>query len=162
MGGVGVAAVAIEGETEKRSQRSDSRVLLRIRIGIGCGNDDDQEPAAILASRRQHRCSQCIALGVGILTWLSGRPCMRWRAGRCGIRMGRAALIRSLVSFEEARAGARIVLDTGACPLLAFVENPPKKFSGAIQARKRWATWEGIAMRSIIRATPILGMSLLG
>src|SRR6516225_3782138 len=103
-GGVGVAAVAIEGETEKRSQRSDGRVLLRIRIGIGCGNDDDQEPAAILATRRQHRCSQCIALGVGILTWLSGRPCMRWRAGRCGIRMGRAALIRSLVSFEEAPA----------------------------------------------------------
>src|SRR6516225_9005179 len=128
MGGAGVAAVAIEGETEKRSQRSDGRVLLRIRSGIGCGNDDDQEPAAILATRRQHRCSQCIALGVGILTWLSGRPCMRWRAGRCGIRMGRAALIRSLVSFEEARAGARIVLDTGAFPLLAFVENPPKKF----------------------------------
>src|SRR5260221_13522755 len=47
-----------------RSQRSDGRVLLRIRIGIGCGNDDDPEPAAILATRWQHRCSQCIALPV--------------------------------------------------------------------------------------------------
>ena len=54
---VGEAAVAIECETEMRSQRSDGRVLLRIRIGIGCGNDDDAEPAAILATRRQHRCS---------------------------------------------------------------------------------------------------------
>src|SRR5260221_4919667 len=61
---VGEAAVAIECETEMRSQRSDGRVLLRIRIGIGCGNDDDAEPAAILATRRQHRCSQCIALPV--------------------------------------------------------------------------------------------------
>ncbi len=58
------AAVAIEFETEMRSQRSDGRVLLRIRIGIGCGNDDDPEPAAILATRWQHRCSQCIALPV--------------------------------------------------------------------------------------------------
>src|SRR5215813_260026 len=41
------AAVAIEFETEMRSQRSDGRVLLKIRIGIGCGNDDDPEPAAI-------------------------------------------------------------------------------------------------------------------
>ena len=47
-----------------RSRRSDGRVLLRIRIGIGCGNDDDPEPAAILATRRQHRCSQGIALPV--------------------------------------------------------------------------------------------------
>src|SRR6185295_6912906 len=47
-----------------RSQRGDSRVLLRIRIGIGCCNDDDPEPSAILATRRQHRCSQCIALPV--------------------------------------------------------------------------------------------------
>jgi hypothetical protein len=47
-----------------RSQRSDGRVVLRIRIGIGCGNDDDPEPAAILATRWQHRCSQCIALPV--------------------------------------------------------------------------------------------------
>src|SRR5215216_1977432 len=47
-----------------RSQRSDGRVLLRIRIVIGCGNDDDPEPAAILATRRQHRCRQCIALHV--------------------------------------------------------------------------------------------------
>src|SRR5207248_2490861 len=47
-----------------RSQRSDGRVLLRIRIGIGCGNDDDPESAAILATWRQHRCSQCIALPV--------------------------------------------------------------------------------------------------
>src|SRR5437764_13007685 len=47
-----------------RSQRSDGRFLLRIRIGIGCGNDDDPEPAAILATRWQHRCSQCIALPV--------------------------------------------------------------------------------------------------
>jgi hypothetical protein len=31
---VGEAAVAIECETEMRSQRSDGRVLLRIRIGI--------------------------------------------------------------------------------------------------------------------------------
>src|SRR6185312_14756737 len=61
---VGEAAVAIECETEMRSQRSDGRVLLRIRIGIGCCNDDDPEPAAILATRRQHRCSQCIALPV--------------------------------------------------------------------------------------------------
>src|SRR5260370_5322844 len=61
---VGEAAVAIECETEMRSQRSDGRVLLRIRIGIGCGNDDDAEPAAILATRRQHRCSQRIALPV--------------------------------------------------------------------------------------------------
>src|SRR3982751_6817067 len=61
---VGEAAAAIECETEMRAQRSDSRVLLRIRIGIGCGNDDDPEPAAILATRRQHRCSQCIALPV--------------------------------------------------------------------------------------------------
>src|SRR6185312_6218508 len=58
------AAVAIECETEMRSQRSDGRVVLRIRIGIGCGNDDDPEPAAILATRWQHRCSQCIALPV--------------------------------------------------------------------------------------------------
>src|SRR5436190_11123968 len=61
---VGEAAVAIECETEMRSQRSDGRVLLRIRIGIGCGNDDDPEPAAILPTRWQHRCSQCIALPV--------------------------------------------------------------------------------------------------
>src|SRR5947207_11389476 len=61
---VGKAAVAIECETEMRSQRSDGRFLLRIRIGIGCGNDDDPEPAAILATRWQHRCSQCIALPV--------------------------------------------------------------------------------------------------
>src|SRR5260221_14013500 len=61
---VGEAAVAIECETEMRSQRSDGRVLLRIRIGIGCGNDDDAEPVAILATRRQHRCSQRIALSV--------------------------------------------------------------------------------------------------
>src|SRR5882724_8174243 len=61
---VGEAAVAIECETEMRSQRGDGRVLLRIRVGIGCGNDDDPEPAAILASRRQHRCSQCITLPV--------------------------------------------------------------------------------------------------
>src|SRR5258706_13044596 len=61
---VGEAAVAIECETEMRSQRSDGRVLLRIRIGIGCGNDDDAEPDAILATRRQHRCSQRIALPV--------------------------------------------------------------------------------------------------
>src|SRR5258707_15252633 len=61
---VGEAAVAIECETEMRSQRSDGRVLLRIRIGIGCGNDDEAEPAAILATRRQHRCSQRIALPV--------------------------------------------------------------------------------------------------
>jgi hypothetical protein len=78
-----VAACMVAGliKGEMRSQRSDGRVLLRKRIGIGCGNDDDPEPAAILAIR-QHRCSRCIALGVGILTWLSGRPCMRWRAGR--------------------------------------------------------------------------------
>src|SRR6201993_830155 len=61
---VGEAAVAIECETEMRSQCSDGRVLLRIRIGIGCGNDDDPDPAAILATRWQHRCSQCIALPV--------------------------------------------------------------------------------------------------
>src|SRR5262245_27700367 len=61
---VGEAAVAIECETEMRSQRSDGRVLPRIRIGIGCGNDDNPEPAAILATRRQHRCSQCIAIPV--------------------------------------------------------------------------------------------------
>src|ERR1700740_2289557 len=61
---VGEAAVAIECKTEMRSQCSDGRVLLRIRIGIGCGNDDDPEPAAILANRRQHRCTQCIALPV--------------------------------------------------------------------------------------------------
>ena len=61
---VGEAAVAIECETEMRSQRSDGRALLRIRIGIGCGNDDDPEPAAILSTRWQHRCSQCIALPV--------------------------------------------------------------------------------------------------
>src|SRR6516165_10066406 len=60
----GEAAVAIECETEMRSQRSDGRVVLRIRIGVGCGNDDDPEPAAILATRWQHRCSQCIALPV--------------------------------------------------------------------------------------------------
>src|SRR5215813_7673640 len=47
-----------------RSQRSDGRVVLRIRIGIGCGKDDDPEPATILATRWQHRCSQCIALAV--------------------------------------------------------------------------------------------------
>src|SRR5207247_4934036 len=47
-----------------RSQRSDGRFLLRIRIGIGCGNDDDPEPAAMLATRWQHRCSQCITLPV--------------------------------------------------------------------------------------------------
>src|SRR5690348_11335318 len=47
-----------------RSQRSDGRLVLKIRIGIGCGNDDDPEPAAILATRWQHRCSQCIALPV--------------------------------------------------------------------------------------------------
>src|SRR6478672_11497011 len=58
------AAVAIECETEMRSQRSDGRVVLRIRIGIGCGNDDDPELVAILATRWQHRCSQCIALPV--------------------------------------------------------------------------------------------------
>src|SRR5215471_7098013 len=58
------AAVAMECETEMRSQRSDGRVLLRIRIGVGCGNDNDPEPAAILATRWQHRCSQCIALPV--------------------------------------------------------------------------------------------------
>src|SRR5262245_20960273 len=46
------------------SQRSDGRVLLGIRIGIGCANDDDSEPAAILATWRQHRRSQCIALPV--------------------------------------------------------------------------------------------------
>src|SRR6202049_4217810 len=39
-------------------------MLLGIWIGIGCGNDDDPEPAAILATRWQHRCSQCIALPV--------------------------------------------------------------------------------------------------
>src|SRR5215469_4481351 len=61
---VGEAAVAIECETEMRSQRSDGRVVLRIRIGIGCGNDDDPEPAAIVATWWQHRCSQCIALAV--------------------------------------------------------------------------------------------------
>src|SRR6266699_3537398 len=61
---VGEAAVAIECETEMRSQRSDGRILLGIRIGIGCRNDDDPEPAAILATRWQHRCSQCIALPV--------------------------------------------------------------------------------------------------
>src|SRR6266480_8026217 len=61
---VGKAAAAIECETEMRSQRSDGRVLLRIGIGIGCGNDDDPEPAAILATRRQHRRSQRIALPV--------------------------------------------------------------------------------------------------
>src|SRR4029077_2801166 len=59
---VGEAAVAIECETEMRSQRSDGRVLLKVRIGIGCGNDDDPEGAAILATWRQHRCRQCIAL----------------------------------------------------------------------------------------------------
>src|SRR6476619_4959970 len=58
------AAVAIEFEAEMRSQRSDGRVLLGIRIGIACGNDDDPAPAAILATRWQHRCSQCIALPV--------------------------------------------------------------------------------------------------
>src|SRR6201982_2129112 len=47
-----------------RSQRSDGRALLRIRIGIGRGNDDDPEPAAIFATRWQHRCSQCIAFPV--------------------------------------------------------------------------------------------------
>src|SRR3974390_3928692 len=46
------------------SQRSDPLVVRRIRIGIGGGNDDDLEPAAILATRWQHRCSQCIALPV--------------------------------------------------------------------------------------------------
>src|SRR5215475_4950961 len=46
------------------SQRSDGRVLPRIGIGIGCGNDDNPEPAAILATWRQHRCSQCIAIPV--------------------------------------------------------------------------------------------------
>src|SRR6201987_5174151 len=61
---VGEAAVAIECETEMRSQCSDGRVLLRIRIGIGCSNDDDPEAAAILATRWQHRCSQCIALPI--------------------------------------------------------------------------------------------------
>jgi len=61
---VGEAAVAIECETEMRSQRSDGRVLLRIGIGIGCGNDDDPEPAAVLATRRQHRRTQRIALPV--------------------------------------------------------------------------------------------------
>src|SRR6476660_3741302 len=58
------AAVAIEVETEMRSQRSDGRVLLRITIGIGWGNDDDPAPAAILATRWRQRCSQCIALPV--------------------------------------------------------------------------------------------------
>ena len=47
-----------------RSQRSDCRALLRIRIGIRCGNDNDPEPAAILAAWWKHRCSQCIALAV--------------------------------------------------------------------------------------------------
>src|ERR1700675_137350 len=47
-----------------RSQRRDGRVLPRIRVGIGCGNDDDPEPAAIFATRWQHRCSQCITLPV--------------------------------------------------------------------------------------------------
>jgi hypothetical protein len=47
---VGEAAVAIECDTEMRSQRSDGRVLLRIGIGIGCGNDDNPEPAAIFAT----------------------------------------------------------------------------------------------------------------
>src|SRR5262245_39556690 len=47
-----------------RSQRSDGRVLPRIGIGIGCGNDDNPEPIAVLATRRQHRCSQCIAIPV--------------------------------------------------------------------------------------------------
>src|SRR5258708_30206107 len=61
---VGEAAVAIECETEMRSQRSDGRVLLRIRIGIGCGNDDDAEHVSILATRPPHRCSQRIALSV--------------------------------------------------------------------------------------------------
>src|SRR3974390_1626076 len=46
------------------SQRSDPLVVRRIRIGIGGGNDDDPEPAAILATRCQHRCSQCPALPV--------------------------------------------------------------------------------------------------
>jgi hypothetical protein len=75
-----------------RSQRSDGRVVLRIRIGIGCGNDDDPEPAAILATRWQHRCSQCIALpvaqreesGISRCTWAS-RPMSRSIAlGRSG------------------------------------------------------------------------------
>src|SRR5262249_42244078 len=47
-----------------RPQRSDARVLLRIRTGIGGGKNDDPDPAAILATWRQHRCSQCIALPV--------------------------------------------------------------------------------------------------
>src|SRR5712671_4810448 len=47
-----------------RRGSSDGGILLRIRIGIGCGNDDDPEPAAILATRWQHRCSQCITLPV--------------------------------------------------------------------------------------------------
>src|SRR5262245_26020274 len=47
-----------------RSQHSDGRVLPGVGIGIGCGNDDNPEPAAILATRRQHRCSQCIAIPV--------------------------------------------------------------------------------------------------
>src|SRR3954468_23208426 len=78
---VGEAAVAIECETEMRSQCSDGGVLLRIRIGIGCGNDDDPEPGAVLATRWQHRCSQCIASlsrsvrksGISRCTWAS-RP----------------------------------------------------------------------------------------
>ncbi|WP_349509713.1 transposase [Bradyrhizobium sp. Tv2a-2] len=67
-----------------RNLYSDGRVVLRIRIGIGCGNDDDPEPAAILATRWQHRCSQCIALhvaqrrksGLSRCTWAS-RPMSR-------------------------------------------------------------------------------------
>src|SRR5258708_20197947 len=33
-------------------------------MGFDCGKDDDPNPAAILATRWQHRCSQCIALPV--------------------------------------------------------------------------------------------------
>src|SRR5262249_14241030 len=64
VGGVGEGGEAIEWETERGSQRRGGRVLPRIRIGIGCGNDDNPEPGAILATRRQHRCSQCIAIPV--------------------------------------------------------------------------------------------------
>src|SRR5258706_2835851 len=94
---VGEAAVAIECETEMRSQRSDGRGLLPIGIGIGCGNDDDPEPAAVLATRRQHRRTQRIALPVAqreekrhlsLFTWAS-RPMSRsialGRSGRPGL-----------------------------------------------------------------------------
>src|SRR5258708_4661162 len=54
----------MEWSTKMRSWGSDGGILLGIRIGIGRANDDDPEPAAILATRWQHRCSQCIALPV--------------------------------------------------------------------------------------------------